>query len=220
MLHYKFHHELPLIIQTKLNTPRLKLTMASTISEAEWASLLSDVAVFDLLLDIHPPVPAPRNSPNERLNLLTFLYQSQITDAGFEQVYPPVLSRAAAYLLAHLPILSHFTDDHVDRFLFDFCKHYTLGLTSPYIEANLPFSKEAPVSHFAETWKLELGWGIFEAEGKVREPVFVLNDLEGLGRLFPVASGLVTGSAARDGEKWALGYGGLGKGRQGGKARL
>ncbi|KAF2796326.1 hypothetical protein K505DRAFT_415866 [Melanomma pulvis-pyrius CBS 109.77] len=180
-----------------------------TLTEDECASLLSEHSVLATALRITKhDTPNNNTSPSvvePRLTPLLKAYQEQVAAAGRAEICIPVLSRAAAYLLAHRAhVLARdappggLADAHVDGFLLDFCTEYTLEVghgrggddDEPGI---LPFSMDVPVESFAQRWRLEGGGaGVFEVERGERECVFTLGDLGDLARLVPVASGNVT----------------------------
>lgn len=178
-----------------------------TITEAECASLLSEHSVLEIALRItkHDPQCTSPSVVETRITPLIEAYQEQVAEAGFEEIYIPVLSRAAAYLIVHRAHVNvqdtpdGLTDAHVDRFLLDFCTEYTLHVGDSNDEPGiLPFSKEVPVERFAQRWRMEEGWGIFELEdeyGVARKCVFTLRDLEDLAKLVPITSGNVTAHA-------------------------
>jgi hypothetical protein len=169
--------------------------MASSVTEEEWPSILITSTVLSFALKLSPtPHLRLQQSEHNRLKPLIEAFQTEIIDAGWEEIHIPTLCRAAAYLLTyrtHIPLHNGvmMSDKHVDRFRLDFCYEYTIQIGDRYEEPEtLPFSREAPVSCFAETWTPEPELGALDVSDTSRESIFGFRDLEGLGRLCPITS--------------------------------
>jgi hypothetical protein len=79
---------------------------------------------------------------------------------GGEFIYAPTISRGAAYLLEYKKCLGPenarftMTDEYVDRFLWMFCKRYTLIQRKQIWRGIMPFDSSSPIESFAESFKL------------------------------------------------------------------
>ena len=112
-----------------------------------------------------------------------------------EFIYAPTISRGAAYLLEYKKCLGPenarftMTDEYVDRFLWMFCKRYTLIQRKQIWRGIMPFDSSSPIESFAESFKLpKIGNKPRRMLQPGRKPIFTMKSLNALKMLHPVAA--------------------------------
>ena len=111
-----------------------------------------------------------------------------------ECIYASTISRGAAYLLEYKKCLgpenAQFTmTEHVDRFLWMFCKRYTLTQRKQVWRGIMPFDSSSPIESFAESFKLpKIGNKPRRMLQLGRKPIFTTKSLNALKMLHLVAA--------------------------------